>query len=61
MLGQKIRQEELSPSVLNNIWEEVDTEHRLAVLTNQLDNCVAFIGLLYLFHIKYKISLIHLL
>ena len=45
MLGQKIRQEELSPLVLNNIWEEVDTEHRLAVLTNQLDNCVAFIGL----------------
>ncbi|CAK9251647.1 unnamed protein product [Sphagnum jensenii] len=44
MLGQKIKQEDLVPSLLDQIWREVDTEDRLTMLTSQLEDCVAFIS-----------------
>jgi hypothetical protein len=44
MLGQKIKQEELLPSVLDQLWIEIDTEHRLSLLMTQLEDCVSFIS-----------------
>lgn len=44
ILGQKIPQVELPPSILDQIWNEVDTVHRLALLTTQLEDSVAFIS-----------------
>jgi hypothetical protein len=43
-LSQRIAQEDLPPSVLDQIWEEIDTETRLLMLEQQLEECVAFIG-----------------
>mmetsp|Transcript_5312 Transcript_5312/g.5426 ORF Transcript_5312/g.5426 Transcript_5312/m.5426 type:complete len:591 (-) Transcript_5312:37-1809(-) len=42
-LGSKTKQIPLSVSILNEIWKELDTQHRLTRLLSLLEGCIAFI------------------
>ena len=43
LLGQKLPQEELTSALLDQIWEEIDTEYRLVRLTQQIEDCIVFL------------------
>lgn len=42
-LTSRIKQKKLAPTVLDQIWSEVDIEHRLVMLTAQLEDCISFL------------------
>ena len=43
-LGSRIKQKPLPNTVLDQIWIEVDIDHRRALLTSQLEDCVTFLA-----------------
>jgi hypothetical protein len=43
-LGNRIKQKQLAASTLDQIWSEVDIDHRRALLTSQLEDCVTFLA-----------------
>jgi hypothetical protein len=44
MVSEKIKQEELPSTLLDQIMVEVDLDHRYVRLTTQLEDCVAFLS-----------------
>ena len=43
-LNKRIKQQPLSDVLLDQIWSEVDIDHRRALLTSQLEDCVTFLS-----------------
>ena len=43
-LNKRIKQQPLSDTLLDQIWSEVDIDHRRALLTSQLEDCVTFLS-----------------